>query len=117
LLDVAINNNTDPDKLAELALILTVENSNQEYIIKVNYHANIPFKNDIERLISTTPLKSEVARLEEYSQNLEQQKAQLPTPENFDKLTKQKEALSNYLQGSLDADEYLKIIDQINQIK
>ena len=125
LLETAINNNTDPDKLAELALIMTVEiqsipvgqNSNQEYIIKLHYHTNIPFKNELEKLISTTPLQSEIARLEEYSQTLQQEKTLLPSQENLEKLTKQKQELIDYLQGFLDADEYQKIIDQINQIK
>jgi len=117
LLEKELANHPATDKLAELALKLTLEKNNQEYIIRVHYHANIPFKNEIGKLISTTPLKSEVARLEEYSQNLEQQQAQLPTPENLEKLTKQKQVLENCLQDLTDEEEFNQIQHKLSQIK
>jgi len=111
LLSQELQKNPTEEEKPKLALQATLESSaDQQYTIQVHYHSQSPLQDQIKELITITPLKLEI----EY---LKQKQEQLPTSENFEKLTKEKQALENSLQDLTDEDEYQKIKQKINQIK
>ncbi|CAG8821036.1 14056_t:CDS:2, partial [Racocetra persica] len=65
-----------------LAFKATIDYQNGEYIIQVQYHSQSPFSKEISELVIVAPLRFEI-------ENLKQKQEQLPTSENFEKLTKQ----------------------------
>ena len=110
LTNQALQKNPNDEEKPKLALKATIDYHSSEYTIQVNYHSQSPLQDQIKELITTTPLQLE-------NELLKQEKAQLPTPENFEKLTKQNQAWENSLQDLTDEDEFNKIKQKINQIK
>ena len=107
----ALTKNPTEEEKSKLALKVSIDGSaDQQYTLQVSYHAQHPHQDQIKELITTTPLKLEI-------EHLKQKQEQLPTSENFAKLTKQNQALENSLQDLTDEDEYKKIKTKINQIK
>ncbi|CAJ0922214.1 3037_t:CDS:2 [Entrophospora sp. SA101] len=102
-----VKKNPSEEELNKLAIKATINGSaDQHYTILVNYHSQSPCQEKIKELIATTPLQLE-------NEALKQKTSQLPSPENFAKLTKQKTELENYLQdymtGSLDLNYFTKL--------
>ncbi|KLL04610.1 MAG: hypothetical protein MRERV_16c015 [Mycoplasmataceae bacterium RV_VA103A] len=87
----------------------TLDYQNGEYIIQVQYHSQSPFSKEISELVIVAPLRFEI-------ENLKHKQEQLPTSENFEKLTKQNQLWDNYLQDFTDKEKYREIKDKINKI-
>nr|CAG8498052.1 11298_t:CDS:2 [Entrophospora candida] len=114
--EALLNPSTFPTERLEIKELLSIYYSNSENIadsqenkvsteilelVSQELSKNSKFKAKINELITTTPLKLEV----EY---LKGKQDQLPTAENFDKLTRQKE-LNQNLAGSLDLSYFTKL--------
>ena len=82
----------------------------QHYTLQINYHPNSPLKEKINELITAVPLQLE-------NEELKKEKEQLPTTENFDRITKQNQAWENYLQNVVDEAEFNHAKSKINQIE
>ena len=105
-----LDKNPSEEELKKIAVKAEVSyNSVGEYFIQVHFHPQVPFKAQLEQLITNTPLKLEIEQLKEKQE-------QLPTPENFEKLTKQVRILENYLRGNLSEGEYQKIKEEVDKI-
>ncbi|MEG7978940.1 MAG: hypothetical protein NY202_03395 [Mollicutes bacterium UO1] len=107
LLDQELKTNPDEEKLKELSWKITLDYQSSEFTIQVDYQPNNPFRQQLEQLITTTPLQLEI----DY---LKKQQEQLPTSENFDKLAQEKQKLENYLHDYTDEDTYQKVQDKMN---
>src|SRR5271156_1254536 len=106
-----LTNNPSEEEIKKLAIEAEVSyNSVGEYFIQVHFHPQIPFKTQLEQLITNTPLKLEIEHLKE-------EKEQLPTPENFTKLTEQVRVLDNHLKKNMSVEEYQKIKEEISKIE
>ena len=113
LTDQELSKSPNEEDLKKLAFKLIVDNST----IQVNYHSNNPFKEKIEELVKTTPLKSETEYSKQVIEELKKEKEQLPTPENLEKLQEQNRLLDNSLQDLTDEETYQKIKAKVNEIK
>ncbi|CAI2176546.1 4221_t:CDS:2 [Funneliformis geosporum] len=99
LTDQELKDNLDEEKLKTLAFQLKVVG---QYSILLTYHSQSPLIKELQELFTTTPLQLE-------NELLKQEKEQLPTPENFEKLQTQNRLLDNSLQDLTDAETYQKI--------
>ena len=116
LTNIELNKGMEQEKLTQL-LTLEINRVNSaeqynatEYIFKITYHQENPLKEQIKQLFLNTPLKLEI-------EQLKQKQSQLPTPENFEKLTKQKVELENCLRDFTDEYHYQELLKKINEIK
>ncbi|CAG8472808.1 2988_t:CDS:2 [Ambispora gerdemannii] len=100
-----VKKNLGEEELKKLAIKATIDGSaDQQYTILVNYHFQNPGQEKIKELITTTPLKLEI-------EHLKQKQEQLPSSENFEKLTKQKRELENkYIDKNFTDKSITKII-------
>ncbi|CAJ0747170.1 4583_t:CDS:2 [Entrophospora sp. SA101] len=74
LVSQELNKNPSEEELEKLHFKAKVNcNSNQEYVIQVNYNSQSPFKDKIKELMITTPLQSEIESLRQENTNLKQQ--------------------------------------------
>jgi hypothetical protein len=105
-----VKKNPGEEKLKDLTWKATIDYNSSEYTIQVQYHPQNPNQNKIKELITLTPLQLEI----EY---LKQKQEQLPTAENFIKLTQEKQELEKCLQDLTDEEEFNKIKNKIKQIK
>lgn len=96
---------TDPDVWFKLTI--EFDPNQDEYIIVSEYHSHL--ERPMVKLLTDIPLKSEV-------EQLKQKQAELPTPENVEKLTKQNQLLASYLQDLTDAESYREIKEKIAKI-
>ncbi|CAI2165522.1 15625_t:CDS:2 [Funneliformis geosporum] len=103
LTDQELKDNLDEEKLKTLAFQLKVVG---QYSILLTYHSQSPLIKELQELFTTTPLQLE-------NELLKQEKEQLPTPENFEKLQTQNRLLDNSLQDLTDAETYQKIKTKI----
>jgi len=74
----------------------------------INYASDDPNIKELEKLMTETPLKLE-------NEELKKEKEQLPTPENFEKLSKQKTQLENYLQDLTDEEKFKEIKEKVEK--
>ncbi|CAI2191853.1 17295_t:CDS:2 [Funneliformis geosporum] len=102
LTDQELKNSPSEEQLKELAFQLKVDYSSSQSSILLTYHSQSPLIKELQELFTNTPLKLE-------NELLKQEKEQLPTPENFEKLQTQNRLLDNSLQDLTDAETYQKI--------
>lgn len=111
LVDQELKKNPSDEELIGLGIKLMISynlNDNQ-YLIRVNYHPRSLLEKQLVKLLIDTSLKLEI-------EELQKQKEQLPTSENFDKMVERNRILDEYLQD-LDEEKYKKIKEEINKIK
>ena len=111
LTEQELKNSPDEEKLKALVFNLKVSYNSSQYSIFLSYHPQSPFINELQEIFTATPLQLE-------NELLKKENEQLPTPENFEKLTKQNQAWENAIQDlGIGEEEYLKIKEKINEIK
>ena len=105
-----LSKNPSEEELKNLPFKIWIEENGREYSVYVSYHSNNPFKEELQKLIIIAPFRLE-------NELLKKEKEQLPTTENFDKLTKQKEFLINCLEEKYTEEELAKINQKLEEIK
>ncbi|CAG8437813.1 8398_t:CDS:2, partial [Ambispora leptoticha] len=78
LLNEQLKTNPTEEILKELTLKAEIEYNQSEYAMIVYYSPQSPLRSELERLITSTPLRLEI-------EHLKKRQAQLPSPENFEK--------------------------------
>jgi hypothetical protein len=112
LISEEVNKNPSEEELTKLKTkaIIGYDAENLEYKILVHFCQEIPFKTQLEQLITITPLKLEI-------EHLKSEREQLPTSENFAKLSKQNQAWENCLGDfGLGEKEQKEIKEKIDKI-
>lgn len=103
-----VKKNPSEEELKKLAIKVYVGSNSNGYSVFIQQHPESSIRDKIEKLIETTPLKLE-------NENLKKEKEQLPSPENFEKLTKKNQLLENYLQDLTDEEKFKEIKEKIEK--
>src|SRR5436305_3120564 len=102
--DKKLKSDLGEEKKKELPVKIVIDRiSEQEYTIQVSYHSKSSLQRQIRELILTTPLRLEI-------ENIKNKKGQMPSVENFKKLTKQNKELQGYFKDRSDKKEFKEVL-------